>query len=171
MKRFDTLLKAFPRSRYHQDFRLLSWQPEGVLDDERADRVVEFLEFEEAKGAAPFHRYTDLSKLSHIQLSLDHVFTMARRRTKSYRGSAVKSAFFAVRLIGLTIAKMYQELMQDAPIEVCVFRDREAAANWLGVPVGILTAPPVSGSSLEVPSRVARASLRRAHPASRPQPI
>jgi hypothetical protein len=141
MKPFADLLEHFPRSRYHTDWHLMAWHPEGVLDDAYADRVVEFLEAEEAKVVTPFDRYTDMTGFTRIQLSLDHVFTLSKRRTRGYKGKPVKSAFFAIRLISLSIAHMYRELMEGSAIEVCVFRDREAAADWLGVPVQILQRP------------------------------
>ena len=72
-----------------------------------------------------------------IQISLDHLVRIARRRQR-YRGPPVKSAFFAVRLISLCIAKMYAELMDGTRIEVCIFRERAAAAAWLGVPEPLL---------------------------------
>jgi hypothetical protein len=136
-----SIIEAFPYARYHEDWKLVTWHPVGILDDDQADRVVEFLESEERIGGESFDRYTDMSGLSRIQLNLDHVFTLAKRRRRGYKGRAVRSAFYAVRLISLSIAKMYQELMQGAPIEVGVFRDRAAAAEWLGVPLGVLAAP------------------------------
>jgi hypothetical protein len=50
-----------------------------------------------------------------------------------------------VRLIHLSIARMYEELMEGCRIQVCTFRDRAAAAEWLGVPVGVLQRPKTEG--------------------------
>jgi hypothetical protein len=141
VKPFATLAEKFPGARFHEEWRLLAWHPEGVIDDQRADQVVEFLEHEERSGAAPFHRYTDMTGFTRIQLGLDHVFTLGRRRKRGYKGARVKSAFFAIRLISLSIGRMYQEVMHGAAIEVRVFRDRAVAAHWLGVPEGILLPP------------------------------
>lgn len=136
-----SIVEAFPHARYHPDWRLVTWHPEGLLDDYHADRVVQFLECEERIAGNSFDRYTDMSRYTRIHLSLDHVFEIARRRRRGFRGRPVKSAFFAVRLITLSIARMYQELMLGAPIHVGVFRDRNAAADWLGVPAGVLSPP------------------------------
>jgi len=127
-----------PDTRYHPECRLVTWHPRGLLDDRLADRIVEFMESKERIGGKPFHRFTDLSGLERLTIELDHVFEIAQRRRKSYRGARVKSAFYAVRLISLAIAQMYQELMEESAIEVGVFRDRAAAAKWLGVPVETL---------------------------------
>jgi hypothetical protein len=141
MKRFANLAQQFPHARYHPELRLITWFPDGVLDDERADAIVEFLETEERAGGLPFHRFTDMSGYERIQLSIDHVFTIAKRRKHAYRGGSVRSAFYAVRLISLSIARIYQELMVDTPIEVQIFRERKAAAAWLEVPLAVIERP------------------------------
>ena len=134
------LAAKFPYAQFHPEAHLLTWFPTGVLDNERADRVIEFLEVQESEGE-PFHRYTDLSGYTRIQIELDHVVRLARRRRRGYQGIPIKSAFFAVRLISVSIAKMYEELMQESLIEVRTFREREAAAEWLGVPGKLLARP------------------------------
>lgn len=54
----------------------------------------------------------------------------------------VKSAFFSDRTVGLGIARMYEALIQEAVIQVRAFRERAAAAEWLGVPLEILQPGP-----------------------------
>ena len=103
--------------------------------------MVEFLESQEPIAGHPFNRFTDMSGFTRIQIGLDHVVRLARRRHKSYRGPPVKSAFYAVRVISLTIARLYEELMQGSRIQVRTFRDCAAAAKWLGVPTVILQPP------------------------------
>ena len=53
-------------------------------------------------------------------------------------GESVRSAFFADTTVGFGIARLYEELMHGAAIQVRAFRDRAAAAEWLGVPVRLL---------------------------------
>jgi len=101
---------------------------------------VEFIELAEKFERRSFNRYIDMSGFSRIQIGLDHVVRIARRRQR-YKGSPVKSAIFAVRLISVNVARMYQELMNGSHIEVGVFRDRAVAAEWLGVPATILQPP------------------------------
>jgi hypothetical protein len=142
MKPFEKLVQKFPDARYHEEWNLVTWHPVGILTDERADAMVEFLESEEKLcGEFTFNRFTDMSGYTRIQMSLEHVFTIAKRRKEGYAGRPVKSAFYAVRLISQSIARMYQELMEDSSIEVNIFREREAAAEWLGVPPAILLPP------------------------------
>jgi len=136
----DNLSKAFPDARFHADHRLMTWFPTGVLTDKEADRVVDFLEDAEKFEGKPFYRYTDMTGYTQIALGLDHVVQLARRRRR-YAGPSIRSAFYASRLISLTIANMYEELMIGSKIQVCTFRDRALAAEWLGVPQSVLKQP------------------------------
>lgn len=131
-----TFLKNFPDARYHAESRLLTWHPRGTLDDALADQIMMVLEADETFEKVPFNRYTDLSLLTEIHLRVGHIFTIAEQRRVV--GEPVRSAFFADTQVGLGIARMYESLMQEAIIQVGAFRQREAAAEWLGVPVEIL---------------------------------
>jgi hypothetical protein len=137
----DSVQKSFPSARFHADWRLMTWHPMGVLDNVGADSAVEFLESTEKIEGRPFDRYTDMTGYTRIKIEIAHIVRLAKRRNNSYKGAPVKSAFFAERIISLSIAQMYAELLMDSPIQVCLFRDRDAAAKWLGVPVSALKAP------------------------------
>ncbi len=134
------LREKFPYAHFHPEAHLLTWFPKGVLNNERADEVLDFLESTESEGE-PFHRYTDMSGYTRIQIGLDHVVRLARRRRRAYQGLPIKSAFYAVRLISVSIAKMYEELMEGSFINARTFRDRAAAADWLGVSESLLCEP------------------------------
>ena len=143
MLTYDSLTERYPCARFHADWGLVTWHPTGLLDNARADRVVEFLESTEKLEGRPFNRYTDMTGYTRIQIGLDHIVRLARRRKRGYRGAPVKSGFYAVRLLSLSIAQMYGELLEGSGsrIRVCIFRDRAVAAEWLGVPTDILRAP------------------------------
>lgn len=126
-------LKSFPRTWFHPKWQLVTWHPAGVFDDAMADQIVEFVELEENIQEAPFHRYTDLSGLTHIRLTAGHIFQIAKRRHQV--AEPVKSAFWTNKIVSLSMAYVYETLMVSAAIQVRVFREREAAAEWLGVPV------------------------------------
>jgi hypothetical protein len=133
------IMKDFPHTRYHAEARLVTWHPRGMLDDELADKVVAFVEAEESLADAPFHRFTDFSGLTEVHLKIGHTFRIAEQRRADYAGrDRVKSAFFSDRIISFGIARLYEELMAGSAVEVRAFRTREAAAEWLGVPVEIL---------------------------------
>jgi hypothetical protein len=133
----ENLQEKFPHACFHREYRLITWCPSGNLTNERADQVVDFLEHAETIEDKPFNRYTDMTGYKRIELGLDHIVRLARRR-RAYKGVPVRSAFYAVRLLSLTIANMYEELMCGSKIQVCTFRDRTAAAEWLGVPATVL---------------------------------
>jgi hypothetical protein len=129
-------LKAFPNARYHANERLLTWRPLGSFDDTLADEVIAMLELDETFGNVPFHRYTDLSLLTDIRLKIGHVFEIAKHRRMV--SEPVLSAFFGETTVGFGIARMYETLMEGGVIQVRAFRDRNVAAEWLGVPAQLL---------------------------------
>jgi hypothetical protein len=134
------LLKTLPHTRYHPEWRLFTWHPRGLFDDALADKIVALLVAEESAGEVPFHRYTDLSGLTHIRLKIGHVFEIAKQRRDV--PEPVKAAFFSDTTVGLGIARMYEALMEGAMIQVRAFRERGVAADWLGVPLEILRPGP-----------------------------
>ena len=69
-------------------------------------------------------------------MKIGHVFQIAQHRREAE--GPVKSAFFAGSIVGFGMARLYEELMKDATIQVRAFHERAAAAEWLGVPVEIL---------------------------------
>jgi hypothetical protein len=133
------LRKAFPRTWYYPQWRLVQWYPQGILNEAFADQITQFIEMEERIQDAPFDRFTDFSGLTDIRLSMSHVFQTARRRRMVKQPS--KSAFFADTAVALAIAQMYERLMYNAMIDVRAFDDRAAAAEWLEVPLEVLHAP------------------------------
>ena len=126
----------FPRYWYYPKFRLATCYPVGVLTDAVADQIIEFVEMEEHDQDELFDRSTDFSGLTKIRLKVKHMFEIVRRRRSARE--PVNSAFFADQPVTLSIAKMYEGLMERAMITVRVFEKRETAAEWLGVPLQIL---------------------------------
>src|SRR5207244_8697147 len=133
---FAALLKTLPYTRYYPEWRLLTWHPRGLFDDALADKIVGLIGSEERVEQVPFHRYADFSGLTHIRLKVGHVFDVAKLR----RGVSepVKSACFSHTIVGLGIDRMYEALMEESIIKVRAFRERAAAAVWLGVRLAIL---------------------------------
>lgn len=137
----STVPDQHPCARYYPELKLMAWRPVGILDDEHANEMVEFLEARERIDGVSFNRFVDMSGFTRIQLSLDHLVRLARRRREGYRGPKVITALYALRLIGVQIARMYEELMEGSLIEVRTFRHRAAAADWLQVPPEVLLPP------------------------------
>lgn len=136
----EFILKDFPGTRYFPKYKLTTWHPRGVVDETFADKLLAFIEWEEYIQKAPWDRYADLSGVTEIRISLDHVIRTARRRR--FVREPVKSALFAERRDGLELLRSYERLMEGAAmIQVLSFDNREAAAEWLEVPSSILMPP------------------------------
>ena len=136
----EFILKDFPGTRYYPKFHLTTWHPMGILDQALAEKVIEFVEWEEYIQDAPFDRYIDLSGFTEIRTKPNHIIDIARRR--QIVRQPVKSAFFADNPIALALAQVYERLMQGATmITVRAFTNPDFAAEWLEVPVPILFPP------------------------------
>jgi hypothetical protein len=136
----EFILKDFPGTRYYPKFHLTTWHPMGILDQALAEKVIEFVEWEEYIQDAPFDRYIDLSGFTEIRTRPNHIVDIARRRRIVRQ--PVKSAFFADNPIGLALAQVYERLMEGATmITVRAFINTDFAAEWLEVPVQILFPP------------------------------
>jgi hypothetical protein len=134
----EYVLKNFPGTRYYPRYKLTTWHPQGVLDIALAEKVIEFIEWEEYIQEAPFDRYTDFSGVAAIRIGVDSIIEIARRR-RIVR-EPVKSALFGNDRARLEVAQSYERLMSDATmIQVRSFSDRKAAAAWLEVPQTILS--------------------------------
>jgi hypothetical protein len=117
---------------------LIVWQPQGVLDDRLLDEIGEWLcAIEET--SSPSKRFVDLNGLMMVAVRTSHVFNFARKRAEQFSGvTPVKSALFSEDWVGFGVARLYESLMKETPIEARAFRDRAKAAVWLGVPADIL---------------------------------
>src|SRR5258708_40312061 len=102
----EYILKNFPGTRHYPRFKLTTWRPRGILDEALADKLIAFIEWEEYIQDAPFDRYTDLSGITEIQASVEHVIETARRRR--FVREPVKSAFFADDPVSLEVAQTYE---------------------------------------------------------------
>src|SRR4029077_1309813 len=91
------------------------------------------------QATMPSKRFIDFSRLTQVAVRTSHVFEFARKRAEQVAGVApVKSALLSEDWVGLGIARLYESLMKETSIDARAFRDRAAAAVWLGVPEEIL---------------------------------
>ena len=132
-------LRGPPFLRHYPAYELVAWQPQGTLDDVMLDDIAEWLLVIE-KVARPFKRFIDFSRLTTVAVRTRHVFKFARKRTEQFAGVApVRTALFSDDWVSFGIACIYESLMEDTPIVARAFRDRRLAAEWLSVPVDVLT--------------------------------
>ena len=128
-----------PFLRHYGTYELVTWQPKGSLDDSMLDQIAEWLVNIE-KVSLPFKRFIDLSQLTSIAIRSRHIFDFARKRAEQFAGTIpVRTALFCHEWIGFGIARFYESLMENTPIEARAFRELSRAAEWLDVPADILT--------------------------------
>jgi hypothetical protein len=141
--------------RYYPVHQLMAWQPQGTLDDLMLDQIADWLVAIE-KLSFPFTRFIDFSQLTRVAVRTSHVLKVARRRAQQFAGVwPVRTALFSDDWVAFGIASMYESLMEDTLIEARAFHDLATAADWLAVPVDVLTlkdepAPHIGATSREV---------------------
>ena len=125
--------------RHYPAYQLVAWQPQGVLDDVLLDQMAEWL-FHIERVSLPFSRFVDFSCLTSIALRTRHVFNFAQKRREQYPTKLpVRTALYCDDWIGFGVARFYESLMENTPIEARAFRERVDAALWLDIPESILT--------------------------------
>ena len=137
-----TISKSLPGpdfSRYYPAHRLMAWQPQGTLDDLMLNQIADWL-VDIEKVFPPFKRFIDFSQLTTVAVRPGHVFKVARRRAQQFTGvEPVRTALFSDDLVTLAIARLYESLMEGTLIEARAFSDLARAAEWLAIPVDVLT--------------------------------
>jgi|ERR1044071_3256955 hypothetical protein len=132
-----------PEIQFYDDVRLFVWRPRGVLNDEAIDKVVACLEDLEARSRDPFNRFADTLAADEIELNFKYVIQVSLHRRLAYAGHPpVKSAILATDATAIHYGRLHALLTQGSPITVRVFQDRERTAQWLGVPMELVTAEP-----------------------------
>ena len=134
-------MKMPPDIEFHDDVRLLIYRPRGVIDEAAVQKVVDVLEDLEAKLQKPFNRFSDTLAADEVELNFKYVIQVSLCRRLAYAGHPpVKSAILARDSTMIHYAKLHALLTQGSPIHVRIFKDRQEAAEWLGVPVERLSA-------------------------------
>src|SRR2546430_17657161 len=134
-------MKLAPDVEFHDDIRLLIYRPRGVIDEAAVQKVVSVLEDLEAKLQEPFNRFSDTLAADEVELNFKYVIQVSLCRRLAYAGHPpVKPAILATDSTMIHYARLHALLTQGSPINVRVFKEREEAAKWLGVPIGLLAA-------------------------------
>jgi hypothetical protein len=124
--------------RYYPAHQLMAWQPQGTLDDRMLDQIAGWL-VDIEQQYLPFKRFVDFSQLTAVAVRTRHVFEFARNRANHFTGvEAVHTALFSDDWVSLAIARLYESLMEDTPIEARAFFDLAKAAEWLAIPANVL---------------------------------
>ena len=125
---------------FYESDALLIARPTGILDKEMAESLVDVIEIKEELIETGFDRFCDLTGLDGIHVSCAEIWQLAVRRSAFNPNNIhVKSAFLATDPLAFGIARMYEQLLNSPRIEVRVWGDLQAAADWLGVTPDKLT--------------------------------
>lgn len=128
-----------PDVKFFGQYRLLTWHPRGVLDSDQMSKLVAFLEDTENSVDEPFHRFSDFTLLSALELEFEYLVHISMHRRRAFAGhDPVKAALLANDRESIRLANVYATLMDGTPQQVSVFTDRANAAAWLGVPLDSL---------------------------------
>jgi len=129
-------VKLPPDIQFHEDIRLFIYRPRGLLDEASVDRVVTVLAGLETKLKEPFNRFSDTSETDRVELNYRYVINVSLYRVLSYADRPpVKSAILATDSTVAHYFQLHAIITEDSPINVRIFREREDAAKWLGVPL------------------------------------
>jgi hypothetical protein len=136
-------MKLPPEIEFHPDIRLLVYRPRGLIDEAAVNKIISVIEDLEAATQEPFNRFSDTSEIHEVELNFRYVIHVSLHRRLVHKGRApVKSAILATDSALVHYARLLALLTEGSSIKVQVFQDREEAAQWLGVPVELLTRKP-----------------------------
>jgi len=139
-----------PEVQFYEDVHLFVWRPRGVLDDAAINKVLAALEDLEGKLQAPFSRLSDTLAADEVELNFKYIIQVSLHRRLTYAGRPpVKSAILATDATAIHYGQLHAVLTQGSPIKVRVFQNREQAAQWLGVPIELLTVEPYGEKQIQ----------------------
>lgn len=131
-----------PDVEFHEDVRLLVYRPKGQMNKATVNKIVFIVEELEAKSRKPFNRFFDTLGHDEVELNFKYVIQISLHRRRSYTDRLpVKSAILATDSTIIHYARLHALLTQGSPISVCIFQNREKAAEWLGISVQRLMPP------------------------------
>src|SRR5206468_11581697 len=129
-------MKLPPEIQFHQDIGLLVYRPRGVIDEAAIKEIVSVVEDLGARLQAPFNRFSETLAADEVELNFKYVIHVSLCRRLAYAGHPpVKSAILARDSTMIHYARLHALLTQGSPINVRIFKDRQEAAKWLGVPI------------------------------------
>jgi len=128
-----------PYVEFHEDIHLFVYRPIGLMSEESVNKIVSVIEDLEAKVQEPFNRFFDTLGHDEVELNFRNVIQISLHRRLSYAGRPpIKSAILATDSTIIHYGKLHAVLTQGSSINVHIFKDRDKAAQWLGVPVELL---------------------------------
>ena len=137
-----------PDVEFDEDIRLLIYRPRGLLNEESVNKIVSLIEDLEAKFQQPFNRFFDTLGHDEVELNFRYIIQMSLHRVLSYTDRPpVKSAILATDNTIIHYCQLHAVITKNSPIQVRIFKEREEAAQWLGVPLQRLAAKSLAGET------------------------
>jgi hypothetical protein len=131
-------MKIPSEAKFQSELNLLLWKPRGVLNETAVNRILAFIGEEEAQNQRSERRFIDTSDLTDVDLNFHYVFHVALYRRMSR--AQIKSAFFVKDPAFEHYIKLHALLTDHSPLQVKLFKEQQAAAKWLDVPIESLAA-------------------------------
>jgi hypothetical protein len=133
-------IKLPPGVEFYDDVRLLVWRPCGLVNKEAVNKIITVIGELETTSREPFNRFADTVGAEAVDLNFEYIIRVSLYRRVFYGNRPpIKSAMLATDATLIHYAKVHALLTQGSPINVCVFQDLKEAAQWLGVPIDLLT--------------------------------
>ena len=134
-------MKLPPDVEFYEDVRLLVWRPRGLLNQAAVDRIITVVGELETTLKEPFNRFADTLAADAHDLNFEYIIRVSLYRRHVYAGRPpVRSVILATDYTLIHYGKVHALLTQGSPINVRVFQDCKEAAQWLDVPIDLLTA-------------------------------
>ena len=122
-----------------EDAKLFIWRPRGVINEAVLNKILAFLVLQEGRFRRSFDRFTDLSLVDAVDVTFKYVFHFALYRRLSRIGrEPLKSAILVTAPAVARYVKLHALVTDHSPLVVRMFKDYEAAAEWLDVPVELV---------------------------------
>jgi hypothetical protein len=137
-----------PDVEFHEDIGLLVYRPRSSLDRGAINKIISLIGELEFTLKKPFNRFLDTTAAEIVDLNLEYVRGVSLYRRRFYGNRPpIKTAILATDSTVAEYGHLHASLTQGSPIEVRIFQDRKEAAQWLGVPVELLSAKGASGET------------------------
>jgi hypothetical protein len=139
----DTKTMKLPLPRdveFHEDIGLLVYRPRGLLNSAAINKLISIIGELEFTLKNSFNRFLDTVATDAVDLNFEHIRRVSLYRRRFYGDRpAIKTAILATDSTVTDYGRLHASLTQGSPINVRVFQDRKEAAQWLGVPVAMVT--------------------------------
>ena len=124
--------------KYKAEFDLSIWLFNKNIDASIVAEIMGILRGAELKQSAS-KWFLDLSLVERIDIDFDKIAGFARFDKGLLDPEvAVQAAALVSTPLAFGVVRMYQALMSDANLDLCVFYHRSECANFLGVPMSTL---------------------------------